>query len=363
MKQRFLTISVLLGTTLIGIPATFITIVYASANGMTGGSVALAAATVLVFMFAVAMLSSRWRRVALVMAGLACLVGISYSALRLKRVAPAPRMQICVNSLCEGRGPWLARVPPEHEAARAGLYLSGVAGLMGGAEFDAFDRLLDREYARLDGDWVGLPNALLLRSSSGRIWYYRHVPETEGRHPCIVFLHGFGGQLTPYLRVIAESELGRDFVVLAPVLDVSGRWWTSSGMEVVERLLRDHLPDEVDPSRVFLVGLSNGGVGATAIATDARTRGLFRGAVLVSGIGVARGDAGGMPFLVISGSVDPRFDPTGVTELTGRLERAGADVTSEWYDADHFLMLTHAPQWTHVAHEWILRSAVEPDTS
>ena len=349
--KRALRFLLLAGLIALSAPGLLATAVYLRANGVTFAGLALASAMTLWLSLVAGLLVLRVRKVALVLAALSTALGSSFVIARLARTGPPSRVELCFDDHC-GASAWWARIPPEREAARAGLYLSGLRGSMRGAELATFDRLLDVEYAKLGGVcWVNQPNALLLRSTPKGVWYHRSIPHGGGKRPVLVFLHGFGGQLTPYLRMLVESELGREFIVIAPTLDNLGAWWSPNGAAVVERVLQ-YLPPEADPSRVYLVGLSNGGVGATRLATLPRLRSRIHGAVLVSGVGDAAATPDGTRFLILSGVKDPRFHWAWVQQLAGQLRSGGADVTLEGYEADHFLFLTH-PLWTQRARKWL----------
>jgi predicted esterase len=156
-----------------------------------------------------------------------------------------------------------------------------------------------------------------------------------------VFLHGFGGQLSVYLKVLVE-ELGDDFVIVAPFLDHAGRWWTPDGEAIVRDLVERRLPAAADRDRVVLVGLSNGGIGAARLVQAGPARALFRGAILLSGVAdPLAADLSGVDLLVITGAADPRF-PLAAVERSAELLRArGASVALDVLDGDHFIVLSH----------------------
>ena len=176
-------------------------------------------------------------------------------------------VRFCENNLCVGRVGVLARVVGERETAMAGLMLSSAQGLLSDEERADLEAVLEEGYDRLDADqrFSGKPNALLVQSDGDKVRYLRWVPG-EGTWPCIVFLHGFGGMLTPYFRALVDSELGRKTILLAPILDNDGAWWEEKGILVLRKLVQDHLPPGADPAQVYLMGLSNGAVGATVCA-------------------------------------------------------------------------------------------------
>lgn len=147
-----------------------------------------------------------------------------------------------------------------------------------------------------------------------------------------------------YVHAIAEGT-GGEFDVVAPALDPLGRWWTAEGQAVIEATLNT-LPADVE--QVFLVGLSNGGVGATEVLLHPKLAGRFAGVVLVSGVGEVPELQRAPPtrVLLVTGSKDPRFSGAWVGEQVKSLERSGVEVTWFTWPADHFLLLTHSTEWT-----------------
>jgi predicted esterase len=322
--------------------------IYLWANGLTAGALVLSTLPLLGALAALGGTRPSMRRRALLAALLLVAVDLAWTAARIARPG-GEGLRVCVDTECGGRGAFWQRVPDEREAARAGLYVSRLAGVVSEREFHAFDRVLDDEYARLPDAWRGLPNALLMRSSPARIESHRWVPPLAAgdKAPCIVFLHGFGGALTPYLRAMVESEIGKRFVIVAPALDNQGVWSSERGLAVLERLVSE-LPSEVDRSRVYLVGLSNGSIAATTVLSRPELMARFKGAVLISGVGPVDDHAAitRSRVLMLAGTRDARFPYAWVTRQADALRSAGADVELAGLDADHYLILTHAQEWT-----------------
>lgn len=271
------------------------------------------------------------------------LAGIAFVIVQLLRPGSS-EVSACLNSACSARGALWQRVIDEREATRAGLMLSAHLGAMRGKELRAFDALIDREWRAMPEEWRGLPNPLLMHSTPEQVESLRVRAKGTGKRPCILFLHGFGGLLSLYVHAIAEGTRG-EFDVVAPALDPLGGWWTERGLAVIEATLNT-LPADVE--RVYLVGLSNGGIGATEVLQHPKLAQRFDGVVLVSGVGDVSELSAAPPtkVLLVSGSEDPRFTGTWVAQQVRTLREAGAEVTWASWPADHFLLLTHSKEWT-----------------
>ncbi|UQA55862.1 hypothetical protein [Polyangium aurulentum] len=322
-------------------------LVFVSANGATVSAFALAAlAALLVLLCFVAPRSSisrKSRRLALAVALLLLVFEGVYIAARLLRASPAgPAVQYCEDGDCTLAPPLLSRLVDEDETALAGLGFASSLGLIRGAEERSLDTLLRASYADLRASprFAGLPNAALIGAAPGRVRFLAWVPPRKPNAPCLVFLHGFGGQLSVYLQEWVDGGLGDEFAIVAPFLDADGAWWSPEGEAVVRGLVERSLPASVDRTRVFLVGLSNGAIGAVRLAARPEMRRLFRGVVLLSGSAEVQGaDLTGLDLLVITGAQDPRFPLSGIEEHVASLRAGGAQALVEVVPGDHFVAL------------------------
>ena len=97
--------------------------------------------------------------------------------------------------------------------------------------------------------------------------YALYVPETyqpEQAYPLILCLHGAGFTGEASLdRWI--PRLGERYLLACPSVAM-GAWWTRYGEELTLQVLRDvQAQYHVDPDRIFLTGMSNGGIGTWII--------------------------------------------------------------------------------------------------
>lgn len=88
--------------------------------------------------------------------------------------------------------------------------------------------------------------------------------ETAKRYALIVCLHGFGFTGEEYLERW-RTRLGEGYLLACPTYP-SGAWFTRQAEELVLETIRDVTRRyHIDPDRIFLTGMSNGGIGAWLI--------------------------------------------------------------------------------------------------
>ena len=93
------------------------------------------------------------------------------------------------------------------------------------------------------------------------------IPQTyqaSKAYALVVCLHGFGFTGEEYLARW-RARLGEDYLLACPTYP-SGAWFTRRAEELVLATIRDlRARYHIDPNRIFLTGMSNGGIGAWLI--------------------------------------------------------------------------------------------------
>lgn len=341
-----------------GLPLAF----YLAGNGPSRSALALATLPALALTLLAA---SRRRNPPLVNQALAALalvlLGVNFSHIiwRLDSTSPeGAALRWCERRDCKAAPPLLARLAPEDETVRAGMALSSSLGLILEPERSALERLLQAEYKEVAANpkLAALPSAPLLGLLRSDVGYQLWEPARRGdQAPCIVFLHGFGGQLSAYLKALLDGGLGESFAIVAPLGGPTGRWWSNTEQERLMQLLDEGLPAWIDPERIFLVGLSNGAVGATIIATSPAFAGRFRRVVAISGAGPlpTKLPPRVPPILFLSGTQDPRMPFADVEATQRRLAQQGVEARLSALPGDHFLVLSHKHEVGRILKDWL----------
>jgi predicted esterase len=194
--------------------------------------------------------------------------------------------------------------------------------------------------------------------------YFAYVPEPRPgeRLGAVVFLHGNGGnfQVMPWAwRAFAEQ---RRMAILCPTFGFG--FWGDGGVEAVDRSWLDASARwPIDPGRVYLSGLSDGGVGVTrsALAHPERYRGLIyvSPTMHLDELGSPGFERGwnGRPILVFQGDRDWSVPKDTVDPAVDLLRRRGAVVDYRVYPGeDHFLFFSKSRELFAATVEWMVKA-------
>lgn len=206
----------------------------------------------------------------------------------------------------------------------------------------------DPNFHRL-GSVLGWGYADLLGQSFEVGHYYLYIPQQRpsGALPVLVFLHGSAGNFKTYTWVWSRLAEQEGMVIIAPSFGF-GNWRYAESIDVVSRALADAATQvEIDPNRVYLAGLSNGGLGVSYLALAQPER--FRGLIFLSPVmrETIIDDSAflekwrGRPVLVVTGAEDERIPLGYVQQRVDVLQAGGVKVTEHIYPGqDHFLIFS-----------------------
>jgi dienelactone hydrolase len=161
----------------------------------------------------------------------------------------------------------------------------------------------------------------------------------------IIFLHGFGGNFTVQCWLIARAGYQIDAITVCPSTSASGAWWNSQGQSILQETLTYLRQRSVE--RIYLAGLSNGGIGASRLADQFKND--FVGLILISGAD-PNATITEMPVLVLHGKHDERIP---VSVMGQYASTTGPKATYHLFDGDHFLLLKQADQVQNVIVDWL----------
>ena len=206
----------------------------------------------------------------------------------------------------------------------------------------------DPDFHRL-GSAQGWAYAELLQQPFEVGHYYLYLPQQrpDGPLPVLIFLHGSAGNFKTYTWVLSKLAEQQGLVVIAPSYGF-GNWRYPDTVEVVSRALADAATQvAIDPQRIYLAGLSNGGLGVSYLAAAEPDQ--FRGLIFLSPVMETRlvdypaflERWRGRPVLVLTGAADERIPLRYVEQRIKVLREGGVAVTEHIYPGeDHFLVFS-----------------------
>ncbi|MFH1808855.1 MAG: hypothetical protein ABIJ09_08920 [Pseudomonadota bacterium] len=161
----------------------------------------------------------------------------------------------------------------------------------------------------------------------------------------LIFLHGFGGNFAWPCWAMAHAVRQQVSVTLCPSLGTQGDWWSARGLEVAQQAVEALRARGI--TRYILAGLSNGALGAGAIASALQPR--PERLILISGL--PRGEVPAeLPVLLVQGDQDRRVS----TARARRLAQQHADTwTYLELDGDHFVWLRRPKRVDAALRAWL----------
>ncbi len=121
---------------------------------------------------------------------------------------------------------------------------------------------------------VGVQPNQIVGVGTRPFFYGLYVPNSyspDKAHGLVVCLHGAGFTGDSYLERW-QTRLGDGYILACPTISM-GNWWTRTAEELALATIRAvEARYRIDPDRVFLTGMSNGGIGAYLIGAYHATR-------------------------------------------------------------------------------------------
>lgn len=195
---------------------------------------------------------------------------------------------------------------------------------------------------------------------TGRLYVFEPSHTPGERRPAVVFLHGSGGSWKGYFYELAALARGRRMGVVQPSFGF-GDWHRDGGVAAIERARQWAVSQPwVDPSRVYLACLSNGGRGVTRVMRAGPAR--YAGEVFVSAVIEPQVlDAAALdpswrtvPVLAVHGGRDERIPPSYLDDGVAALRDQRLTVTQTMFpDEDHYLIFTARDALRAAVDQWL----------
>jgi pimeloyl-ACP methyl ester carboxylesterase len=164
----------------------------------------------------------------------------------------------------------------------------------------------------------------------------------------VVSLHGFAGNFAVYCWQLSRAARAISALTVCPSVGPLGDWWSPQGEKTLEHTLT--WLERRGIRRVYLAGLSNGGVGASVLAERlAHSKLEFRGLVLISGASRVAATPR-VPVLLVQGRHDSMFP---ARRMRAFAERTGKLATYFEVDSGHFAFLDHADECERAIATWL----------
>lgn len=192
--------------------------------------------------------------------------------------------------------------------------------------------------------------------------YFHYIPPQLDRSkpaPALVFLHGSGGNFKAYIWLLAKVADQTGCTVIAPTFGL-GNWEKRGAYDAITAAIRDaDKHAAIDPERIHLMGLSNGGKGV-CLAESARGP-RFASLILLSAVLHDRIQPADLakrllnrPVLILSGQNDDRVPWSYVDDYAVKLEQSGMKVTKRAFDGeDHFLFFRRQTEILDEVRRWV----------
>ncbi len=252
----------------------------------------------------------------------------------------------------------LANIVPEVEQLNLGFtvmaYLDpvldmGQAARLSALTFELYRDMENNPDFHTLGSVMGWAYAELLGQPFDVGHYYLYIPQNQNDKPLpvLIFLHGSAGNFKGYFWLWSKLAEKQGVVIIGPSFGF-GNWQPPASIEAVLAALDETSTlVTLDYERVYLAGISNGGLGVSQLAEAAPTQ--FCGLIFLSPVMVQEiidSDTfqthwRERAMLIITGENDRRVPVEYVKRRVAHLKAGMVDVNSIIYpDEDHFLFFS-----------------------
>jgi pimeloyl-ACP methyl ester carboxylesterase len=160
----------------------------------------------------------------------------------------------------------------------------------------------------------------------------------------VIFLHGFGGNFTLQCWLFAHALQPSGITTFCPSTSWRADWWREQGKATVSQALVEMRRRGI--ARIYLAGLSNGGVGVSRLAPELSEQ--ISGLVLISGVD-PDAQIPQLPILIIQGVQDERM-PVTLAQRYAAVARSRA--TLHALPGDHFVLAKRVDEVQQIIAAW-----------
>ena len=245
---------------------------------------------------------------------------------------------------------WLSRLIDEQDVSLLGARALIHLWHLKGAERDGLVRAMHDAYVEMHQEQAVVASPVLdtlLERQSAAAFDAVIIEPKEAPRAGLIFLHGYAGNFTLECWLVAKAAQSIGAVTVCPSVGFSGHWLNHDG----EETLRDTIEylHARGIQKLFLAGLSNGGLGASGLAP--RFAKELSGLIVISG-SPSTGDGGGLPILIVQGEHDPN-----ASAVTARGFAARTHATYQGYEGGHFVLMMRRLEVRKAIARWLLHEA------
>ena len=334
-------------------------------DGVVMARVAAAASLAVVALFAVAGAFAPWSLSGWLMLAVGALLALAVSVRRRRRLIAVAGAAFLVLvgvrvfghgdmrmlTLPGGGSRWAGRTFDEQDVSLVGARILPWFWHLPADERDRLLPAMRSAYVEMRSDVGGVPSPVLdtmLRRQSPAAFDTLVVEPRVGSRTGVIFLHGYAGSFAVECWLVARAAQAIGAVTVCPATEFPGHWsehnHVDEGAHIVQATL-DHLRAR-GIERVYLAGLSNGAVGAAALASHFPS---LAGLILISGAPSTGGSAR-LPTLVLQGDHDPMARAS-----TARAFAARTHASYVSFDAGHFVLLVRREETRAAIAAWLGR--------
>jgi hypothetical protein len=308
-------------------------------------------------LMAVALLSRSWRGLfsaitspsEKMIGGAGVTLFLAVAIIRIAVVGGNP--DLIMKTLPDGRDSrWLNRLIDERDVSLFALRPLLALGMVTIREMESIWPAFQEPYQTIQANEGYTPSAFLATylglqrpSAFDAIFIY-----PEGEQPpdtAVIFLHGFAGNFTMQCWLVGQAGRETGFLTVCPSTRWLGDWGSPQGRAITQATIAYLRQEGIE--RVYLAGLSNGGVGASQMASDLAE---LDGLILISGLSPAVEPAE-LPTFIIHSRQDER--------MPVRIARAYAEAANSWatyveMDGDHFVLAKRPLEVREALVSWLL---------